>query len=267
VVSLQPECKVNVTAACEELTKAGLKSNDWFNSYIEAANGKRFAFTGNQTGKLEYQLPPGEYTLDVYGGELMGTKSVKLTVPKDQSDYTAPPVALPPTGLLALIGKRAPELSDVVTWKGESMKLADQKGKFVLVEFWGYWCGPCIQSMPVLFDLHDKFKDQGVVIVGVHVDIDGEVDSIKALDEKLAMYKKDIWKGRDIPFPIALTVGKLRGDEENYSRGSLAAKYGIRGYPSTILIDREGKVVGKFNAHDTKAAIEQLEYLMKNEKK
>jgi len=117
--------------------------------------------------------------------------------------------------------------------------------------------------MPDLFKIHDEFKDKGVVIVGIHVDGDGEVTTAKQLDEKLAEYKKDIWKGRDIPFPVALTSGKLL---ENDARGGLADKYGIRGYPSTILIDREGKVVGKFHARDAEAAGVQLKKLLAEKK-
>ncbi len=147
------------------------------------------------------------------------------------------------------------------------MKLADLKGKVVLLEFWGYWCGPCIGSMPLLFDLHEKFADKGLVIIGVHVDADGEIDTAKKLDEKLVEYKKDVWKGKDLPFPTLLTSGKVTSHEDNFSRGKMAEKYGIRSYPSTILIDREGKVVGKFHAGDSKKALEEMEKLLNAEKK
>ena len=156
-------------------------------------------------------------------------------------------------------------LTDVVGWKGEAVKLADLKGKVVLLEFWGYWCGPCIGSMPVLIELHEKFAEKGLAIVGIHVDGDGEVDTAKKLDDKIAGFKKEVWKGKDLPFPVALTSGRL--DESSGTRGGLAEKYGIRGYPSTILIDREGKVVGKFQARDSKEAIAAVEKLLKDEKK
>ena len=171
---------------------------------------------------------------------------------------------MPATGLLALMGKPAPALADVMGWKGDAVKLADLKGKVVLLEFWGYWCGPCIASMPVLFELHEKFADKGLVIVGIHLDADGEVDTAAKLDAKIASFKKEVWKGKDLPFPVALTSGRR---DDAGGRAGVAGTYGIRGYPSTILIDREGKVVGSFAAHDSKSAIEMMEKLLKDEKK
>ena len=262
-VKLQPEVRVTAQGTCDEITKAGVKNDDHFGCYIQTASGSRIAFDGSKTGKLEFLVPPGEYQLMMYGTEAMGMKFAKITVPANQSEYTAPPVDLPASGIHTLIGKTAPELAHVVGWKGEPVKLANLKGKYVLLEFWGYWCGPCIGSMPDLFKIHDEFKGKDVVIVGVHVDSNGEVTTTKQLDDKLVGYKKDIWKGRDIPFPVALTSGKLL---ENDERGGLAKTYGIRGYPSTILIDRAGKVVGNFRARDGQAAIGQLKKLLAEKK-
>lgn len=264
VVKLQPECRVVVPTTCTDVTKDGGKLDEHFNCYIHTPDGQRIAYDGNKAGKLEFILPPGEYTLDVYGNGKLTQKMAKLTVPVDQSEYTAPAVDVPASELFKLIGQPAPELTDVVGWKGEAVKLADLKGKVVLLEFWGYWCGPCIASMPVLYELHDKFKDKGLVIIGVHVDADGEVDSAKVLDEKLTAYKKEVWKGRDLPFPSVLVSGKLT---EKDARGVLAEKYGIRSYPSTILIDRDGKVVGKLHAREAKSAAAEMEKILKAEKK
>ena len=262
-IELKPICKVKLNLACDELKKSG--ATDHFHCYAETKSGRRIAFDSNTSGQLDFLLPAGDFKLHLYGSEYVGSKHETLTVPKDRSEFDAPKMTLPPTALLSLLGKPAPALADVKGWKGDAVKLADLKGKVVLLEFWGYWCGPCIASMPVLFDLHEKFADTGLAIVGIHLDADGEVDTAAKLDAKIAGFKKEVWKGKDLPFPVALTSGHRDDDAEG--RGGVAGTYGIRGYPSTILIDRDGKVVGKFQARDSKLAIEMMEKLLKESKK
>jgi RNA polymerase sigma factor (sigma-70 family) len=269
-VTLQPECRVLARVTCEGLTKNTDQKKDESEIYlalIKTPDDREIAGIYSRTGKLEFQLPPGDYVVVAYGSGNFGHNSTKFAVPENQSEYTVPTtIVLPPTGFQALLGKPAPELSDVVAWKGQPQKLADQKGKFVLLHFWGYWCGQCVQEMPRLMDLHEWFKAKGVTIIGVHLDIEGEVASAKAFDEKLGLYKKELWMGKDIPFPLALVRGKP-SEEKFVGRWNIADKYGIQSYPTTILIDREGNVVRTFGIRDAKSAIEQIEYLLKNEKK
>ncbi len=262
-VTLKPERKVIVPAGCAELAQAKMVGKDTFMSYVLTADGRRIGFTCESSGKLDFLLPAGDYQVQVYGNQLMGRNTVKLVVPDDRSEYTAPPVTLPPSGFLALLNKPAPELTGVAGWKGEPVKLADLKGQYVLLDFWGYWCGPCIAEMPVLMQLHERFHGKGVTIIGVHLDVDGEVTTAKQLDEKLAGFKADAWAGKDLPFPVVLASGKRLGSGENAPRGDLAKAYGVQGYPTTILIDREGKVVGRFHAADLKSGVAQLETLLK----
>ena len=75
-----------------------------------------------------------------------------------------------------------------------------------------------------------------------------------------ATHVKKLWKGKKLPFNNALVDGKR--ESEDGLRGSVAAQSGILGYPTTVLIDREGKVVGRFNARDRKEAIAQMEKLL-----
>jgi thiol-disulfide isomerase/thioredoxin len=270
-VQLKPECRVLATTTCQgELETEKRPSGGPLGKYlalIKTPDNRAIAAYYSLDGRLEFSLPPGEYVIQVYGPEGFGSNSLKFTVPENQSEYTLPdPIELPPTAFRDLIGKPAPELSGIVAWKGSPTKLADQKGKFVLLHFWGYWCGQCVQEMPGLMELHEKFKDQDVAIVAVHLDLDGEVDSIKAFDDKMAVYKKDLWNGKDIPFPVALIRGRT-SEEKFVGRWSLADTYGIQSYPKTILIDRESKVVREFRFRDAKLAIEQLEELLKDQKK
>ena len=262
-VELKPICKVKLNATCAQLKMSG--QTDHFHCYAITKSGHRIAFNADKSGRLEFLLPAGDYRFNLYGSEFVGKTDVELTVPKDRSEFESPEIKLPPTALLSLLGKPAPALIEVMGWKGDAVKLDDLKGKVVLLEFWGYWCGPCIRTMPVLFELHEKFADKGLAIIGVHLDADGEVDTAAKLDLKIEGFRKEVWNGKDLPFPNALTSGH-RGDEGG-GRGGTAAKYGIRSYQSTILIDREGNVVGKFNARDSKEAIAQMEKLLKADKK
>jgi uncharacterized protein (TIGR03067 family) len=262
-VELRQQVRVTGTLTCDELTKAG-QPIGWAGGYL-LYNGTPAAFTSSKDGKFEFLAPPGKYTLNMYGSEV-GTKFVEIAVPENRTEFTVEPIALPALAFALLKGKPAPELIDVMGWKGEKVKLADLKGKYVLLEFWGYWCGPCVGSMPVLMELHEKFADKGLAIVGVHMDIDGEVDTAEKLDAKLVAAKKEFWKGKDTPFPSALVSGTRVGTGDERGPGGSVKLYGVRGFPTTILIDRDGKVVGQFHARDIKSATAEIEKLLSQKK-
>jgi thiol-disulfide isomerase/thioredoxin len=112
---------------------------------------------------------------------------------------------------------------------GEAVSLASYKGKVVLVDFWGTWCGPCVAAMPKLTELHEKYKAKGFEILGVAGD---ETDSLKEFLDKEPLAWKNVT------------------DAES----ELAMKYSIEAYPTTLLIDKQGKHVAT-NLHG--AALEK----------
>ncbi len=262
-LQLRPQVKVTGTLTCEELTKAGQEIG-WAGGYL-LYNGTPAAFYSTKDGKFEFRAPPGKYTLNMYGSAVDG-RFVDITVPENRSEYAVEPITMKPLAFALLKGKPAPEFVEVMGWKGEKVSLAALKGKYVLVDFWGYWCGPCIGAMPVLIELHEKFADKGLAIVGVHMDIDGEVDTAAKLDAKLVSVKKEHWKGKDMPFPSALVAGTRVGTGDDKRPGGTVALYGVRGFPTTILIDPQGKVVGEFHARDIKAASAEIEKLLAGKK-
>jgi uncharacterized protein (TIGR03067 family) len=262
-VKLVAERVMAGTLVCDELKRAG-RPIGWTNVYL-MHKGQRVATCDSSQGRFEFIVPPGSYTLNAYGSDLKG-RYVPVTVSADSTQFVVDPIHLTASRLLLLQGRPAPEPEGIVGWKGRPVKLADLKGKYVLLEFWGYWCGPCVGSIPVLIELHEKFADQGLAIVGIHLDTDGEVDTPAKLDEKLEGFKKELWSGKDLPFPVGLASGKQIGDGDESSRGAVARQYGVTSYPTTVLIDRDGNVVGRFHARDIKAARAQVEKLLGGKK-
>jgi thiol-disulfide isomerase/thioredoxin len=100
----------------------------------------------------------------------------------------------------------------------EAVSLASYKGKVVLVDFWGTWCGPCVAAMPKLTELHEKYHSKGFEILGVAAD---DSDSLKEFLDKKPLAWKNVT------------------DAES----ELAMKYLIEAYPTTLLVDKQGKHV------------------------
>ncbi|MBS0198468.1 MAG: TlpA family protein disulfide reductase [Planctomycetes bacterium] len=240
-LTLRPACRVTVTTASTSLEKLGLKL-EWANVYICLGEARPFA-CDSKVGKHEFILPPGEFKVLGYGSETyMQTPMLKIGPGETEKTLA---LDLPASRLSHLIGKPAPELAQIKGWKnGGPVKLAELKGKVVVLDFWGYWCGPCVRSMPELMELHERYKDKGLVIIAVH---DDSAADIAEMDLKLEKVKRDMWKGKDLPFLVALDGGgevKVEGRDAT-ARGATTAAYGINSFPTQILIDKQGKVVGR----------------------
>jgi len=259
-LQLQPEYLLHGKIVCDELAKSGKPLGNI--SVVLQKNGIPIAEWDAVSDHYEFPVAPGTYSLHALGESLL-LRTVQVTVPEGRTEYEAPPIALTASRRVRLEGQPAPELAGIVGWKGQPVKLADLRGKYVLIDFWGYWCGPCVHDMPVLIDLYEKYADKGLAIISVHVDSDGDVDTAAKLDAKTAAVRSSLWGGRDLPFPTALSLGKATPD--GYE-GLTAEQYGVFGYPTTILINREGKVVRLFDAFDFKAADAQIEQLLNSGK-
>ena len=110
------------------------------------------------------------------------------------------------------------------TVDGKDFDIESLKGKVVLVDFWATWCGPCRAEHPNLQKNYDAYKDKGFEVVGISLDDDKEALT-KYLEEENVQW-------------VSLHDG---------ADGDLAAKFGIVGIPTVMLLDKEGKLV-TFNA-------------------
>jgi thiol-disulfide isomerase/thioredoxin len=205
---------------------------------------------------MQFFLPPGKFELDTYSLDTHRVTTV-IDVPNDRGNLELGPIEHQATRLALLEGQPAPELRDVSEWAyGSPVKLSDLRGKVVLLEFWGYWCGPCVRrGLPQMFAIQEEYRDKPLAIIGVHVDDEDSVITPKQLDEKLKYYRENIWKGKDITFPVALTVPKRTPFAAGVpwkARALVSVDYGVWMYPTTILIDKSGIVVGMFDAADAK---------------
>ena len=143
-----------------------------------------------------------------------------LVVMPGQRELVIGPLDLPAETLVTLVGKPAPEMTGIKGWKnGEPLTLDELGGKIVILNFWGYWCGPCLEEMPQLMALHDAFRERGVVVIGIHNDT---VEDIAEMDCKLTSARDRIWWGRDIPFLVL----RRRWRRDNYQRNRREGKRG-----------------------------------------
>ena len=103
---------------------------------------------------------------------------------------------------------------------GRQVKLSDYRGKAVLLNFWASWCGPCKVEMPWFTELQDRYRQQGLEVIGVAADNEGS-DKIKNFVEKM-----------HVKYTILLGTDQVSD-----------AYGGIQGLPTSFYIDRDGRIV------------------------
>jgi peroxiredoxin len=119
--------------------------------------------------------------------------------------------AMPPPGSVA------PDFT-LKSNSGKNLKLSEFRGQVVMINFWATWCAPCRQEMPLLNHIYEQYHKTGFTLLGVN--IDDKPESAKALAQQLG-----------ISFPVLFDTDK-----------QISHRYDVDAMPSTVLIDRSGKV-------------------------
>jgi thiol-disulfide isomerase/thioredoxin len=146
-----------------------------------------------------------------------------------------------------LIGKPAPELGGDFALNGNPVKLADLKGKVVLLDFWAVWCGPCLATFPHLREWNQEYKDKGLEIVGLtryNCEFDRDLGFNKATGKLVKASKVTKEQEQDLLKDFA-EYHKLKHRLVALPKsdwGQVCKEYGVQGIPQAVLIDRKGNV-------------------------
>ncbi len=131
---------------------------------------------------------------------------------------------------------------------GKKVSLDDLKGKVIIVDFWGTWCPPCLREIPHFVDLHGQYKDKGLEIIGLNYNEEGTPEEVKKTIKTFLDKNK-------VPYRCIV------GDEKTQE---LVPDFG--GYPTTLFIDRAGKVRLKIEGYHEKEVLEAIVNTLLDEK-
>jgi len=105
---------------------------------------------------------------------------------------------------------------------GRKIELKDFKGKVIFLNFWATWCGPCKEEMPSMEALYQQFKEKDFILLSISVDYEG----LKPVKEYMEKHR--------YTFPVLID-----------SKFKVLDLYEVKGIPTTFIIDKKGRMIGK----------------------
>ena len=167
------------------------------------------------------------------------------------------------TETLTLSRERVPAPSmELSRLDGETFRLADYRGKVVVLNFWATWCPPCRVELPQLAEIHRTYQERGVEVIGISMDEAG-LDHVLKFSETA-----------EIPYPIALGAfsemeklwAPLKGIPTVEGFGTESPKAGtgsVQLLPTTFIIDQAGRIVTKHvGPREREQLVPELEALL-----
>jgi len=178
------------------------------------------AFAGGRNEEPQPEQPVPAMSAPASSAAQSGPEDSTVTeedlVPMDE----ATAAALFQMGLMPFEQKIPSEDFRLPLLGGEESTLFDHRGKVVFLNFWATWCPPCREEMPSMQRLYDELASEGLEILAVNV-LENEEAAQAFIDEQ------------GFTYPVLLDVD-----------GRVMTRYGVRAYPTTYLVDREGYVLG-----------------------
>ena len=220
----------------------------------------RLVSCGSFDATFEVRLPPGKYTLQAYSqfadkdeleGELISNKEFVLGPESTEVDVGRLSFVphRPYRETLEAKAKAEGSWNDYTQHYGEptphwhatdargvskDTRIEDFRGKWVLIDFWGLGCRPCLtRGLPKLMKFHEEHAAQRdrYEIISICIDYDGDLKSMADVDRALEPIVKHVWGGKTLPFPILLDPTFKTWE-----------RFGLPGLGTVILIDPEGKL-------------------------